>query len=117
MFKKKFNFETRLAESTRIRTKYPSRIPVVVQRAQCSASDIDDLKKHKYLVPNTTTINQLLAIIRKRVPNLTADKSIFLFVNETTMPPTSASLLTIDEDHRDKDGFLYVYYAGESTFG
>ena len=117
MFKKKYNFETRLAESQRIRKNYPDRIPVVIQRAQCSASDVEDLKKHKYLVPNTTTMSQLMAIIRKRVPHLSSDKSLFLFVNETTMPPSTAPLLTVDDDHKDKDGFLYVYYAGESTFG
>ena len=117
MFKKKYNFETRLAESQRIRKSYPERIPVVIQRAQCSASDVQDLKKHKYLVPNTITMSQLMAVIRKRVPNLSSDKSLFLFVNETTMPPSTAPLLTVDDEHKDKDGFLYVYYAGESTFG
>jgi GABA(A) receptor-associated protein len=117
MFKKKFNFEQRLAESTRIRKNYPNRVPVVIQRAQCSAGDVEDLKRHKYLVPNTTTVSQLVAIIRKRVPNLSADKSIFLFVNETTMPASSSSLMMIDDEHKDTDGFLYVSYAGESTFG
>lgn len=116
-FQKRFNFETRLAESQRIRKNYPDRIPTIIQRASCSKGHLEDLKKHKYLVPSNTTMMQLMAIIRKRVPSLSPDKSIFLFVNQTTMPPTSASLLTVDEEHRDKDGFLYIYFAGESTFG
>ena len=116
MFKKKFNFETRLAESTRIRKAYPDRVPLIIQRAQ-NSKDVEDLKKHKYLVPAGTSIAQLIAIIRKRMTGLPAEKSIFIFVNETSMPSANATLAEVDNSHRDKDGFVYVHYAGENVFG
>jgi GABA(A) receptor-associated protein len=33
------------------------------------------------------------------------------------MPATSQLLSLIYQEHSDKDGFLYITYTGESTFG
>lgn len=33
------------------------------------------------------------------------------------LPPTAALMSTIYEEHKDEDGFLYVLYSGENTFG
>ena len=44
-------------------------------------------------------------------------KSLFLFVNDNVLAPTSSSLATIYKDHQDKDGFLYITYCLENTFG
>ena len=55
-------------------------------------------------------------VIRKRL-KLTSDKSIYLFINEKIIPTTSALLGEIYEKYKDEDGFLYISYGGESTFG
>jgi GABA(A) receptor-associated protein len=39
-----------------------------------------------------------------------------LFVSGV-IPPTAALLSTIFEEHKDEDGFLYITYSGENTFG
>ena len=44
-------------------------------------------------------------------------KSIYLFVDNTVMPATAQLLSALYEEHKDQDGFLYITYAGESTFG
>ena len=36
---------------------------------------------------------------------------------DDVIPPTSASLKEIYDEHKDEDGFLYMTYAGENTFG
>lgn len=33
------------------------------------------------------------------------------------LPPTAALMSSVYEDHKDEDGFLYVAYSGENTFG
>ena len=43
-------------------------------------------------------------------------KALFVFINDR-IPPTSASLKEIYDEHKDEDGFLYMTYAGENTFG
>jgi GABA(A) receptor-associated protein len=53
--------------------------------------------------------------VRKRL-KLPSDKALFLFVNGS-IPPTSALMNSIYEQHQDKDGFLYMSYSEENVFG
>lgn len=54
-------------------------------------------------------------MIRKRL-KLAAEQAIFLFVNGV-IPPTSDLLSAIFDEHKDEDGFLYITYSTENTFG
>ncbi|XAR53794.1 hypothetical protein NMG60_11022477 [Bertholletia excelsa] len=112
-FKLEHPFERRQAESTRIREKYPDRIPVIVEKAE--RSDIPDIDKKKYLVPADLTIGQFVYVIRKRI-KLSPEKAIFVFV-KNMLPPSAALMSAMYEDNKDEDGFLYITYSGESTFG
>ena len=64
-FKQIHSVEKRLSESSRIRSKYPERVPVIIEKD--FNSDIIDLDKNKYLVPDELTIGQLVYFIRKRI--------------------------------------------------
>ncbi|GAB5372490.1 hypothetical protein AAMO2058_001670200 [Amorphochlora amoebiformis] len=112
-YKAEHKFEKRKAEADKIRSKYPDRIPVICEKAK--KSDIVDIDKKKYLVPADLTVGQFVYVIRKRI-KLTPEKAIFIFVNNT-LPPTGAVMSQIYKEHKDDDGFLYVTYSGESTFG
>ncbi|CAN8231052.1 unnamed protein product [Cochlearia groenlandica] len=105
--------ETRIGEATRIRDKYPDRIPVIVDKA--GQSDVPNIDKKKYLVPADLTVGQFVYVVRKRI-KLGAEKAIFVFVNNT-LPPTAALMSAIYDEHKDEDGFLYMTYSGENTFG
>lgn len=106
-------FDKKLTESNRIREKYPERVPVIVGKAH--GSTLNDIDKKKYLIPNDVTMGQFISIIRSRI-NISPDKAIFVFINNI-LPPTSSRMITLYEDMKNKDGFLYVYYNGESVFG
>lgn len=112
-FKQEHDLEKRKSEAARIREKYPDRIPVIVEKAD--KSDIVDIDKKKYLVPADLTVGQFVYVIRKRI-KLSPEKAIFIFVNNV-LPPTAALMSSIYDDHKDADGFLYVTYSGENTFG
>merc|ERR1712039_311320 len=112
-FKSEHPLEKRQAEALRIREKYPDRIPVIVEKA--GRSDIPDIDKKKYLVPGDLTAGQFVYVIRKRI-KLSPEKAIFIFVNNI-LPPTAALMSSIYEEHKDEDGFLYIVYSGENTFG
>lgn len=112
-FKTKNKFEDRIDESNKILKKYPLRVPIIVEK--CGKSLINDIDKNKYLVPNDLNMNQFVYIIRKRV-KLDKSQSIFLLVNNTVCP-SNTPISNIYDDHKDDDGFLYIKYSGENTFG
>lgn len=112
-FEHAHSFEKRKSEADRIRIKYPERIPVIVERGP--NNDIPDIDKSKFLVPNDLTVGQMVYVIRKRI-KLAPEKAIFIFINNV-LPPTSALMSSIYDQHANQDGFLYIVYSGESTFG
>ena len=112
-FKDDFSLQKRTDESDRIRKKYPDRIPVILEKS--ASSDIAVIDKKKYLVPHDLTVGQFIYVIRKRI-SLQPEQAIFLFINNT-IPPISSLMSRLYKDHHDNDGFLYITYAGESTFG
>ncbi|CAA6663304.1 unnamed protein product [Spirodela intermedia] len=125
-FKQEHDLAKRSAESARIREKYPDRIPVIVEKAE--RSDIPNIDKKKYLVPADLTVGQFVYVIRKRI-KLSAEKAIFIFVDNVLPPqpvddgfwvfssPAGAIMSAIYEEKKHEDGFLYVTYSGENTFG
>lgn len=113
-FKTQHSFEKRKIEADKIRSKYPDRIPVICEKIPGS-TDIPDVDKKKYLVPSDLTAGQFLYVIRKRM-KLAPEKAIFIFINNT-LPPSGDLMSQLYKSHRDEDGFLYVTYSGESTFG
>jgi len=113
-FKQEHDFDTRKGEATRIKEKYKDRIPIIVEKSH--KSDISDIDKKKYLVPNDLTVGQFVYIIRKRI-ELTSEKAIFLFTENNVIPPTSSLISDIYDKYKNEDEFLYLIYAGENTFG
>jgi len=112
-FREENNLEQRKSEAEKIRNKYPDRIPVVVERVP--NSQIPEIDKRKFLGPNDISVAQFMWIIRKRI-QLPSEKAIFLFVNKT-IPQSSSTMGQIYTNFKDEDGFLYIAYSGENTFG
>ncbi|CAH8581084.1 unnamed protein product [Schistosoma guineensis] len=112
-FKETHTFEQRQQDSSKIKAKYPNRVPVVVERHR--HSQIPDIDKHKFLVPDDVTVAQFMWIIRKRI-DISSEKALFLFV-EKNMPQTSATIGQLYHNFHDDDGFLYISYSGENSFG
>jgi GABA(A) receptor-associated protein len=86
---------------------------VIVEKA--SKSDIPDVDKQKYLVPTDLTVAQFTYVIRKRI-RLPAEKALFFFVNKNPLN-ASTPMVQVFNSHADADGFLYITYSGENTFG
>nr|CUU99738.1 hypothetical transcript [Hymenolepis microstoma] len=105
--------DERLNDATKIKRKYPDRIPVIVERHP--GSQINDLDKHKFLVPNDITVAQFMWIIRKRL-QLPAEKALFLFFDDF-VPQSSWTMGQLYNERKSDDGFLYAHYSGENSFG
>ncbi len=112
-FKEKFTFEQRVTECERVRSRFPDRIPVIVERGR--NSNVPLIDKNKYIVPSSLSLGQFCYVLRNRL-KLSSDQAIFLFI-DNTLCTTSSLMSEIYARHKDYDGFLYVIYCGESTFG
>jgi GABA(A) receptor-associated protein len=113
-FKSKNSLEDRKKESNRVLTNYPNKIPIICEKTKQSEK-IPDIDKHKYLIPMDLTIGQFMFVIRKRM-KLTPEMAIYIFI-KGIIPPTSALISSLYNDYKDEDGFLYLEYSGENTFG
>lgn len=113
-FKDEYSLDKRIDEAAKILKKHADRIPVICERE--ANSDIPDVDRKKYLVPQELTVGQFVYVIRKRI-SLPPEQAIFIFVNGK-LPSTGAALMSqMYRDYRDSDGFLYITYSGENTFG
>ena len=113
-FKTKYSFEKRQNESSNIMKKFHDKIPVIVARTS-KHNNVPEIDKHKFLAPSDITFGQFVYVIRKRV-ELTPEKALFCFVNNSLIA-TGSMMSEVYHSNKDKDGFLYITYSGENTFG
>jgi GABA(A) receptor-associated protein len=104
----------RVKKSQVILEKYPDRVPLIIQPSM-NDRDAYPIDKSKYITPRELTLMQLQQIIRKRI-RFPAQNALYLFINNKIYPITSL-IGTIYDENKDSDGFLYVTYCQESTFG
>ena len=115
-YKATHSLETRKEESQRIRLKYPDRVAVIVEKSNARGSkDLPDIDKKKFLAPKDLSVGQFMYVIRKRI-KLPPTSALFVFIDET-LPNSSETLWGTYEKWGDEDGFLYMTYASENTFG
>lgn len=69
----------------------------------------------RYLVPRDMSVGQFIYILSGRL-HLAPDKALFVFV-KNTLPQTSSLMESMYDSFKDEDGFLYMFYSSEKTFG
>ncbi|EOA31686.1 hypothetical protein CARUB_v10014891mg, partial [Capsella rubella] len=112
-FKEEYTLDERLAESREIIAKYPTRIPVIAEK-YCK-TDLPEIEKKKFLVPRDMSVGQFIYILGARL-HLSPGKALFVFVNNT-LPQTAALMDSVYESYKEEDGFVYMCYSSEKTFG
>lgn len=113
-FTKRFTLQQRIDEFKRIMRKFNDRIPIICEKNQLDFY-CPDIDKHKYLVPQDITIGQFMFVIRKRI-NLNANDTLFLFINNSIFS-SNVTINSIYDANKNEDGFLYITYSRENTFG
>ncbi|OXA57582.1 microtubule-associated proteins 1A/1B light chain 3C [Folsomia candida] len=114
-FKQRKPLATRKEEVASIRTKFPTKIPVIVERYH-KENSLPPLDKTKFLVPQEITMSQFITIIRNRL-QLNSQQALYLLVSNRNLASLSRPLTQVYRDYRDEDGFLYVTYASQEVFG
>ncbi len=95
-------------------TKYPDKVPVILERHQGSA--IAEMVNRKFLVPRDLSVGQFQFMIRKRISLPATDALYLFFHNELpSMSMTMGELYV--QYHSPEDSLLHGVYASECTFG
>ena len=130
-------FTERQLESSKIRKKYPHRIPVIVNpakiktqshsaynpygnnnnngRSHNSNNGSPEITQHKFLVQDDLCLAQFYYSVRKKI-KIRSDQALFFFC-EGQIPSSNSTLGELYKEFGDLDGFLYLTYSDEETFG
>ena len=95
---------------TKLREKHPDRIPIIF----IPKKDLP-LLKTKMLIPDNSTIAQVMTIVRKYIELKKCD-GIFLFINDI-IPTNTETICSLYDKHKTDEGVLEIVVSKESTFG
>jgi GABA(A) receptor-associated protein len=112
-FKAKISFKDRKEESLRIISKYENKIPIICQKHYKSI--LPNSEKYKYLVEQDFTLGHFIYVIRRRI-KLPPEQAIYMFIKGHIIS-SNETIRSIYNKYVDEDGFLYMYYTNENTFG
>ena len=115
-FKIERTFEQRCEETRNVKLRHPYKCPVVVQRSHKEV-DIPKIDRNKFLVPNDMTMHGLLYIIRKRLNIINESQALYLFTEKGVIFTTNINVSNVYDEQKDDDGYLYLFYNSENTFG
>ncbi|KAL1501974.1 hypothetical protein ABEB36_007192 [Hypothenemus hampei] len=107
--------EIRKEEVMAIRTRFPNKIPVIVEK-YWKEHQLPELNKSKFLVPQDITMAQFQSIIRNRM-QMGQNQALYLLVNERSMLSLSLTLGQVYSEHAGPNGFLHITYASQEVFG
>jgi len=87
---------------------------VVVERA-LTEKNLPLLDKAKFLVPSHVSLHEFIRVLRRRM-ELSPGQALFL-MSSRGLPPGTQSIAELWDADGDDDGFLYLTYAAQETFG
>ena len=104
----------RKGECEKIRKQFPDKIPIICEKDP--KSKIQEIDKTKYLVPMDLTVGQFSLMIRKRV-EIAKEDAFYLLVDGKHSIIGDSLISEIYDKYKSEDGFLYIAYASEVTWG
>jgi len=107
------SFESRRQTFENIRIQYPERIAIIVEPNENCRIRID---KNKFLVPSEMTMGHFIYEIRKHM-KFEEYSNIFMFVANNVIPSSNSTMSSLYSQYCDPDGFLYISYSQETSFG
>merc|ERR1712126_532322 len=113
-FKSAKSFEERTKDAAQIKHEHPDKIPVIVERAS-TEKNLPLLDKAKFLVPSHVGLHEFIRVLRRRM-ELSPGQALFL-MSSRGLPPGTQSIAELWDADGDDDGFLYLNYAAQETFG
>tara|TARA_B100001996_G_C18619831_1_gene577218 strand:- start:452 stop:880 length:429 start_codon:yes stop_codon:yes gene_type:complete len=101
--------QERKEQSTKLRSKHPDRLPIIMIPQNIEISKI------KYLVPCNIEFSTFIQLIRHDI-KINRYESFFCLI-DGLLPTNNQSIIELYNLYSNKDGFLYINITKESTFG
>ena len=114
-YKKNTPLKKRQNQCNSLLIKNPNSIPVILEKDP--NSDINEIKKSKFLIQKDFTVNQFILMIRGLM-QISESKALFFAVKGKYSISGDKSMGLIYRSYKDKeDGFLYITYYSELIYG
>jgi len=108
------NFDQRKKRANFILEKYKNSVPIIVTASKKTKFSI---KRNQFIVSKDSRFLDFYRMIVPYIDNLDPDQTFFMFVNGNYIPSYSMYISEIYDHYKNDDGFLYVTYIEENTFG
>lgn len=109
------SLQNRKQESDKLLANYSDKLPIILEPYSSSGNRYL-IKQNKFLVPKLYTFHEFIFLIRKKL-TLLKSESLFITIGNSYFPALNRSLVSIYNEYKDSDGFLYVFYSSEATWG
>lgn len=109
------SLEKRRAVARQLLAKYPDRVPIIIGRGELLNTKA--ATKFKFVCPGDITFGKFILEVRRHIPSLDPSSALYFFTSTNTIPAVAAVMSTLYTKHKADDGFLYITYSCESTFG
>lgn len=107
--------EKRKEIANAILLKYPEKVPIIIGRGELK--NTPKISSYKFLVPRNIEFGRFIHEIRVQMPNLHPAAGLYLFPGNNKMISSTIHVGDVYNSNKADDGFLYITYAIEMTFG
>ena len=123
-FIKTFTFEERLNKSKIIILKYPHLIPLILEKFtkikdentnEDHINNENKLFRNKFLVKKNEKFEVIIFSLRKSL-NIDKSKALFFYCNNKIINKNDI-IQDLYHKYKNEDGFLYINFEYENTFG
>lgn len=112
-FKRENTLSHRKSLHEKIQKAYPLHCPIIVESR---SSKDPQIQRKKFLISSGASMGKVFYEFHKHMPTVASTQAI-IFFTENLLIPVSDIVDDVYFKYHDEDGFLYITYTTESTFG
>lgn len=115
-FKKRHTLEERKKKFLQFKERNSELIYCIIEK-DIHNDSIPHLDTNLFGFNKNSSFSSIFAVIRSKL-KIPMSYALFLFLQKNnTLPNLSKTIDEIYDEYKDEDGFLYIVYTSENTFG